>query len=199
MPKGALSLWMMAIGVFPDSRFSSLHEDALLMFCVCLNNIFFRIILINLLIAQLNGAYAAVYKDMVGYARLNRGKTVCEMMDQASAKRWDAFIAALGLDERLEFNEGDIGIAGGIQVLEPANANPTTIDMIKRVGGSTALSAPWPEEGEGDDDENKFERLEKLIARVGQGTKKSAKGSTQGSSTGLSSGSAGAEGSLHSE
>eukprot|EP00933_Yihiella_yeosuensis_P022233 TRINITY_DN1749_c0_g1_i1.p1 TRINITY_DN1749_c0_g1~~TRINITY_DN1749_c0_g1_i1.p1 ORF type:complete len:1119 (-),score=302.68 TRINITY_DN1749_c0_g1_i1:295-3651(-) len=197
MPKGALSLWMMAIGVFPDSRFSSLHEDALLMFCVCLNNIFFRIILINLLIAQLNGAYAAVYKDMVGYARLNRGKTVCEMMDQASAKRWGEFIASLGLDERLEFNEGDIGIAGGIQVLEPANANPTTIDMIKRVGGSTALSAPWPEEAEGDDDENKFDRLEKLIARVGT-KQKTTKGGASGSSAGLSAGSAG-EGSFHSE
>ena len=33
---------------------------------------------------------------------------------------------------KLEFSEGDIGIAGGLQVLEPASANPVTTDSIKR-------------------------------------------------------------------
>ena len=32
---------------------------------------------------------------------------------------------------KLEFSEGDIGIAGGLQVLEPASANPVTTDSIK--------------------------------------------------------------------
>ena len=29
---------------------------------------------------------------------------------------WDQFVATLKLDERLEFNQGDIGLAGGVQV-----------------------------------------------------------------------------------
>ena len=32
-----------------------------------------QVFLLNLLVAQLNGAYASVYDDMVGYARLTRG------------------------------------------------------------------------------------------------------------------------------
>merc|ERR1712146_304908 len=77
-------------------------------------------------------------------------------------------------------------------------ANPTTIDMIKRFGGSTAPSIQWPEEDTGDDDSDKFERIEKLIQRAmqrlntkgGGGGKKGGKGS---SSAGMS-GSGGGEG-----
>ena len=35
-----------------------------------------EIFLLNLLVAQLNGAYGAVYDDMVGYARLTRGSII---------------------------------------------------------------------------------------------------------------------------
>ena len=45
-----------------------------------------------------------------------------------------------------EFNEGDVGVAGGIQVLEPASQHPTSVESIRRYGGSTAPSMPWPEE-----------------------------------------------------
>ncbi|CAE8587403.1 unnamed protein product, partial [Polarella glacialis] len=68
--------------------------------------------------------------------------------------------------ERMEFNEGDVGLAGGVQVLEPANANPTNIDMIARFGGSTSPAMQWPEEAGGDDESDKFERLEKVILRA---------------------------------
>merc|ERR1719191_850080 len=113
-------------------------------------------------------------------------------------KRWLRFLQALALEDRIEFNEGDIGVAGGIQVLEPASANPTTIDMIKRFGGSTSPSIQWPEEdGQGDDDTDKFERLEKLIqkamARITAiGGKKG--GGRGGSSAGEGSGSGGGGG-----
>merc|ERR1711933_96339 len=114
-------------------------------------------------------------------------------------KRWLRFLQNLALEDRIEFNEGDIGLAGGIQMLEPASANPTTIDMIKRFGGSTSPSIQWPEEDTGDDDSDKFERIEKLIQRAmqrlntkggGGGGKKGGKGS---SSAGMS-GSGGGEG-----
>merc|ERR1712087_996849 len=99
--------------------------------------------------------------------RLKRIKIIVETMVGIQDKRWFRFIEGLGFDQRIEFNEGDVGLAGGLQVLEPANANPTTIDMIKRFGGSTSPSISWPEEdGQGDDDTDKFDRLEKLIQKA---------------------------------
>merc|ERR1711879_631625 len=104
---------------------------------------------------------------MVGYARLNRGKILIEAMALVSKKRWTRFISALHLDEKVEFGEGDVGLSGGIQVLEPANANITTVDMIRRFGGSTSPTAQWPEEEtEGADEEDRFERIEKLIEKA---------------------------------
>merc|ERR1719277_2169868 len=120
----------------------------------------------NLLIAQLNCAYQSTYGDMLGYARLNRGKIVTETMPTVSKRRWDTFVASLRMDECVEFGEGDIGIPGGIQVLEPASQNITTTDMIRRFGGSTSPAAQWPEEENlGEATEDRFERMEKLMER----------------------------------
>lgn len=51
----------------------------------------------------------------------------------------------MAFDEPMEFNEGDVGLSGGIQVLEPSNEHLVTEDSIKRFGGSTAPTAPWPQ------------------------------------------------------
>merc|ERR1712187_272831 len=115
----------------------------------------------NMLIAQLACSYGSTYQDMVGFARLRRIKLIVETMPSVSAKNWAGFLNGLKLDQRLEFNEGDVGLAGGIQVSEVASAHPTTVDMIKRFGGSTSPAMQWPEEdGAGDDDTDKFDRLE---------------------------------------
>merc|ERR1711933_481668 len=84
------------------------------------------------------------------------------------------------------------GVTGGMQVWEPASANITTVDMIRRFGGSTSPAAQWPEEeNAGDDEEDRFDRMEKLIEkamkRMTSGGKGGKKGSGQGSSTGQSS------------
>ena len=50
--------------------------------------------------------------------------------------------------EPLEFNEGDVGFAGGIQVLEPGNENFVACESIKRFGGPSAPSHRWPKETE---------------------------------------------------
>ena len=41
-----------------------------------------EIFLLNLLVAQLNGAYGAVYDDMVGYARLTRGSIIATRLNR---------------------------------------------------------------------------------------------------------------------
>merc|ERR1719223_972338 len=113
-------------------------------------------------------------------------------MRMIGKKKWQRFVEALRFDERLEFNVGDIGLMGGIQMLEPAGANPTTIDMIHRFGGSTSPSIQWPEEEEGDGDEDdRWERLEQLIQRT---MKKLAKGGGKKKGGGRSSSGMGSSG-----
>merc|ERR1711988_1539215 len=116
-------------------------------------------------------------------------------MSAVGERRWRSFVDSLRFEDRCEFGEGDIGLAGGIQVREPANANVTTVDMIRRFGGSTSVNAQWPEEENlGDDEEDRFERMEKIIAKGlkkmgaggggGGGKKKGAAGQNSGSGTG---------------
>merc|ERR1711953_873794 len=195
---GSLKLLEMVLSMYPASKYAELDRNVVVLIGVCLYLVVSVIFLFNMLIAQLACAYATIYQDMVGYARLKRIKIIVETMVGIQDKRWLRFVEGLGMEQRIEFNEGDVGLAGGMQVLEPANANPTTIDMIKRFGGSTSPSIQWPEEdGQGDDDTDKFERLEKLIqkamARITAiGGKKG--GGRGGSSAGEGSGSGGAGG-----
>merc|ERR1719453_3057639 len=148
------------------------------------------IFFLSMLVAQLSCAYGSVYEDMVGYARLERAGTIVELMPSVSSKRWSKFMDSLRLHKRLEFNAGDVGIAGGIQMREAANLNPTTVDMIKRFGGSTSQDIQWPEdEAEGDGDD-RFERMEKLIQKaLSRVTKNDRKGhGSTGGGTGTGTG-----------
>mmetsp|Transcript_152122 Transcript_152122/g.486058 ORF Transcript_152122/g.486058 Transcript_152122/m.486058 type:complete len:130 (+) Transcript_152122:412-801(+) len=101
--------------------------------------------------------------------------------------RWEAFVRVLSLDECLEFGEGDMGVPGGVTVFEPASANITTVDMIRRFGGSTSPAAPWTKEDNlGDDEEDRFERMEKLMQKAMKrmsGSKGGRKGGGAGGSS----------------
>merc|ERR1740121_3509236 len=120
---------------------------------------------------------------MMGYARLNRGKIVTDTMPSVPSARWHKYIATLRLDERVEFGEGDQGVSGGVQVPEPANANITTVDMIRRFGGSTSMAAQWPEDA-ADDEDDKFERIEKLIEKAMKRMSSGSGGKRRGAGTG---------------
>lgn len=111
-------------------------------------------------------------------------------------------MVSLKMDEKLEFNEGDIGLAGGIQVLEPAGAHPVTTDSIKRYGGSTSPASQWPETANEVDIEDKVDRLERIIEKavkkIVKSTGKGAHGAQSGvsgasSSSSMSSGSSGGD------
>merc|ERR1712217_760851 len=185
IPLAALALLKIAFAMFSGEHYDALHDDPALMIAIVMYIIVTVVFLSNLLIAQLNCSYQSTYQDMVGFARLNRGKIVTEAMMSVSSKRWEKFITALHLEDACEFGEGDIGLAGGIQILEPASQNITTVDMIRRFGGSTSPAAQWPEEDQaGDDEEDRFERMERLIEKAmkrmtssrGGGKKKAGQG-----------------------
>jgi len=165
IPKGAMSLWEMLLRMFSTDHYKTLHDEPVVLTGVYVYLVTSVVFLFNLFIAQLKCSYNAIYADMVGYARLKRCRIIVETMPSVSAKRWSAFKESLAFESRIEFNEGDVGVAGGIQILEPASANPTTVDTIKRVGGTTSALAQWPEE-EGDVEDDKFGKLEALIKKA---------------------------------
>jgi len=201
IPMGFMSLWEMMLRMFSTDHYKKLHDEPVVLCGAYGFLVVSCIFLINLLIAQLCCSYDAIYVDMVGYARLNRAKIIVETMPAVSPKRWAVFKEGLGFENRIEFNEGDIGVAGGIQMMEPANANPTTQDSIKRVGGTTSALAQWPEE-EGDAEDDKFGKLEAMIKKA-MDTMTAAKSTSskkkKGGGSSAAEGSAGGEGSAAEE
>merc|ERR1719482_2501745 len=163
--KSALALLESSMRMFDGKHFEMYESDPLALACVFLFLVVVLVFLMNMLIAQLTCAYEAVYKDMVGYARLERIDIINFTMPQVPESRWRSFVENLKLHEKCEFGAGDIGVTGGVPIQEPANLNPTTQDMIKRFGGSTSVEMQWPTEQDTNDESDKFERLENLIQR----------------------------------
>jgi hypothetical protein len=188
--KSILALLESSFKMFDGKHYESYDSDPLALACVFLFLIVVLVFLMNMLIAQLTCAYEAVYKDMVGYARLERIDIINGTMPQVPESRWRSFVDYLKLHEKCEFGAGDIGVTGGVPIQEPANLNPTTQDMIKRFGGSTSVEMQWPAEQEVGDETDKFERLEGLIQkslkRLSKGDAKRAKGGGSGTGSGNS-------------
>merc|ERR1719284_2226721 len=167
IPNGLLALLEMTMRMYDGAHFERYESDPLVLVCVFLFLITIMVFLLNMLVAQLTCAYEAVYVDMIGYARLERIEIIVGIMPVVSDKRWRGFCESLKLDQKCEFNAGDIGVTGGMQLQEAANLNPTTQDMIKRFGGSTSVQMQWPAEQEGQGDENdRFDRMENLIQKT---------------------------------
>merc|ERR1719230_847045 len=192
--KGLLALLEMTMRMYDGAHFEMYESDQLVLVCVFVYLVTVIVFLLNMLVAQLTCAYEAVYSDMIGYARLERIEIIVGIMPVGSEKRWRGFCDSLRLDQKCEFNAGDIGVTGGMQSAEPANLNPTTVDMIKRFGGSTSVEMQWPAETEGTGDESdRFDRLENLIQKTLKRITKTggrgggAKGSGMGSGTGSNS------------
>merc|ERR1719375_489572 len=199
--KGSYALIRIVMGAYDAKRYAAFRDEPALLVMVFIFCIVTVVFFLNMLIAQLSCAYSSVYEDMVGYARLERAETIVEIMPSVPKKRWQTFIDSLRLNKRLEFNAGDIGVAGGIQMKEPASANPTTVDMIRRFGGSTSPEIQWPEDEADGDGDDRFERMEKLIQRAlqrltqkgGKGGGHKGRGGGTGTGTGTGTGSGSGE------
>lgn len=153
------------------------------------------IFLSNLLIGQFTSSYRAVYKDLLSFAYMRRGLTCIEVMPLVPKRRWERVRDSLRLDDRLEFNEGDLGLDGGIQRLELASANPTPVDRIRRFGGSTCPTAPWPKEDvqvDSNGDEDRFSRLERVLQKTLKRIGATSSSASIGFDSGASESSAGA-------
>eukprot|EP00435_Cladocopium_sp_Y103_P061576 s587_g23.t1 len=106
-----------------------------------------------------NCSYDYVYGDMLGFARLARASLIVDAMVACPPQRFAKFVASLRFDQLLEFDEGDVGLGGGIQIKEPGNLNPTSDDIIQRYGGTSSPEMQWPEE----EKEDRYTRIKNLI------------------------------------
>lgn len=147
--------------------YRELQYDPALLFAVIVFVCASAILLLNLLIAQLNCSYEHVYQDMLGYAHLNRASVIMESLQTCSETRWQRFVTSLRLDQRVEFNEGDLGLPGAIQLLEPASLNPVTVERITRYGGTCSPEMRWPEEtSSSSNNMDRYERMEHLVKKT---------------------------------
>lgn len=149
------------------------QDDALLTYTTFGYSLFASILLKNLLVAQLNRTYEYIYQDTIGFARLNRASLIVDAMESVPKARWNKFVVHLNFDERREFDEGDLGLPGCIQLLEAAGLNRDTVERIKRYGGTTNQETPWPEDRsrrlKGDEEptlEERYELLESILNRT---------------------------------
>merc|ERR1711988_1281612 len=108
-------MFKMLMNVFDTNEYKNLEDEPVVMMVVVVYVIAAYVFLLNMLIAQLACSYGSTYQDMVGFARLRRIKLIVETMPSVSPKSWASFLNGLKLEQRLEFNEGDVGLAGGIQ------------------------------------------------------------------------------------
>eukprot|EP00435_Cladocopium_sp_Y103_P070987 s205_g36.t1 len=186
-----LSLFKIALGMYENQRFDTIREEPQIYTLLAIFTLISLIFLGSLLIAQIAGAFTKLYDDIENYAVLFRAGITVETVRSARPKKWASFLASLKFQERVEFNEGDIGLTGGIQILEPATLNPTTDEIIRRYGGSTDADNPWPEDEFADHGslEARLKHLEKLVMRATRAMLKSKNGESE-SHTGSSGSSA---------
>lgn len=117
---------------------------------------------------------------MVGYASLRRMQIEVDYLQTLRRKTWNHFVKSLKLEEPLEFGEGDIGLPGGIQIMEPAQLHPQHRESIHRYGGSTSSAMPWPKEhipkelSEDERLEKMMKKFQKALATVARKTVKSS-------------------------
>jgi len=164
---GSRTLLQACLGLHVKERTESVRREPLVLTLLLIFLMLSIIFILNVFVAQLTCQYSAIHSEMRGLAFLHRANIIVQTMPKVSPGRWDKFKASMRFDERLEFNQGDIGLPGGVQILEPASAHPTTVDRIRRYGGSTSPDLPWPADSHAGKDEAKgFDRLEKLLRRT---------------------------------
>ncbi|CAK0808724.1 unnamed protein product [Prorocentrum cordatum] len=166
MPNAIVTLFSITVSLY-QGDFRQIDDSPALLISVFIFLTLSVILLLNLLIAQLNRSYEYIYKDMLGFARLNRASLIVDAMRSEQKKtKWHKYVAGLKLDERVEFDEGDLGLAGCIQVLEDAKLHRQLTESISRYGGTSSSLEPWPEDKSDLRLENNEERLDRLDALI---------------------------------
>merc|ERR1719215_270216 len=106
-----VSLFCLTAGMY-QLDFREIRYEPSLLIAVIFFVAVSTILLMNLLIAQLNCSYNAIYQDTLGFARLNRARVVVDTVPVVPAAKWNKFVKGLRMDQQLDFDEGDVGLSG---------------------------------------------------------------------------------------
>eukprot|EP00438_Fugacium_kawagutii_P018866 Skav221112 [mRNA] locus=scaffold233:81502:84844:+ [translate_table: standard] len=184
------TLMQMAMGIMSMDEIHGISDESpwllvvLVAYMVVVQCFFF-----NLLVSQFCGVYSGLAEDVQGFAMLARAEVILDTLRAVPMKRWKKFVESLALDQRVDFEEGDVGLPGGIKTFEPALSHPITQDQITRFGGDTDPSLPWPENRSRSADNS----MEKMVQKTIQKSmakyfgKKTGESTTDGSRTSHSS------------
>lgn len=178
-PMAILRLFQFSINTKGDTELMAIAESPLL--CVAIGTFVALTSLgsFSIFVAQLTCAHHEIYANMVGFAGLRRMQIEVDSLQYLKPKTWKAFVEGLRLDEALEFGEGGIGLAGGIQLMESAYLYPQHRESIQRFGGSTSPQMPWPRDrGQETTEDERLEiamrKFQKAVAVVARKTLKSS-------------------------
>lgn len=109
-------------------------------------------------------------RDIEGLTFLERGKDIVELESMCSTDKRVRIWDSMNFEMRIEFDEGDLGLNYGIQILEPANRrlrNATTEDRIYRFPGEASSKLPWPvDQGAAKNLDEKLVQLETTFLRI---------------------------------
>jgi len=128
--------------VFESSQLTGQMQFFFIVFCV-----FSVLFLLNLMTAVFTATTFLENKDIEGMTYLNRAKIIVELESVCTMEQRVDLWAANRFDERIEFDEGDLGLNGGIQVSEPLSKHAKddmVDDHIQRFPGEASPKIPWP-------------------------------------------------------
>mmetsp|Transcript_3832 Transcript_3832/g.9312 ORF Transcript_3832/g.9312 Transcript_3832/m.9312 type:complete len:130 (+) Transcript_3832:2113-2502(+) len=112
--------------------------------------------MLSILVAQLSLSYETTSQDKTGYAKMNKAFVVVEIESVLSQAMRTRIYDVFAFDQPLEFDSGDLGPTGGVQVRENAavRSHPTYVpDRILRFPGDADPKEPWPEQESDSEDE----------------------------------------------
>jgi hypothetical protein len=135
---------LFGIFVFRHAGFSSQQLVLFIVFCI---------LIVFIMARQALGMFVDIslttYKQMSEFAYMKRASTLIEYNAARSSEEryteWESFNFA----QRIEYDRGDLGISGGLQVDEDINSermrhDRAIGDRIVRYPGSTGDKVPWP-------------------------------------------------------
>jgi len=168
VPPSSSTFFQMILNTLKSNRYEDMRAEPVVLGLAFAFKVIAAALLLNMLIAQFMCAYENIYVDMLGFARLERMEIIGRTMAQVGERAFGRFVDSLGLEKKLEFTAGDLGLSGGIQVKEPSNLNLTTVDTILRYGGSTSPTTQWPEDDSRDEDDvdDRYDRVEALLKKA---------------------------------
>jgi len=129
-----------------------------------------NLLTVNLLSAITTSSVYLLFDQIEGLTFLERGKDIVELESMCSMDKREYIWFGSGFDQNIEFDEGDLGINQGIQVLESATRKMKSgqdYDRILRFPGEASEKLPWPvNKSDGNTVQEKSAQLEQALSRI---------------------------------